>query len=327
MNKVSVLFAMMVAGALVGIPTSVRADLEVSASVRIHAVADFNAPLSSCGTWVEVGSYGRCWRPAGIAVGWRPYCNGEWVWTDCGWYWESDEPWAWACYHYGYWVYDSVYGWIWVPGVKWAPAWVCWRMGGGFIGWAPMPPPGFFFAHHPRDAAFVFVDDDRFAGHIRPSVVVTDNHLAIERTKFIPGDREVTRDIGGIGSRRVYVNDGPGLDAIQKATGRKFHAVSISTAVHRTPLPGNFRHEAVPGKINRESKSFEAPASGQPPGERQNMRPHAGPQPNRVMPYDKGQPAHYNSMPAPKYAPDKGGGKGGGNHDDHGHDHNSDHGH
>ena len=78
--------------------SSAVADLEVSASVQIHARADFYAPLTPQGTWVEVGSYGRCWHPAHLAVEWRPYCYGHWVWTDCGWYWESDEPWAWACY-------------------------------------------------------------------------------------------------------------------------------------------------------------------------------------------------------------------------------------
>src|SRR5579859_2268086 len=73
-----------------------RADLEVNASVQIHAKAEFEAPLAAHGMWVSVGSYGRCWRPVGVAVEWRPYCSGEWVWTDCGWYWSSDEPWAWA---------------------------------------------------------------------------------------------------------------------------------------------------------------------------------------------------------------------------------------
>jgi len=57
------------------------ADLEVSANVQIHATAEFEAPLAAHGTWVEVGSYGRCWHPAGVALGWRPYCTGEWVWT------------------------------------------------------------------------------------------------------------------------------------------------------------------------------------------------------------------------------------------------------
>lgn len=115
-----------------------RADLEVSGSLRIQATAEFDAPLAPYGTWVEVNSYGRCWRPSRIAVEWRPYCYGQWVWTDCGWYWASDEPWGWACYQYGYWVDAPGYGWIWIPGVEWAPAWVCWRVGGGYIGWAPL---------------------------------------------------------------------------------------------------------------------------------------------------------------------------------------------
>ena len=48
--------------------------------------------------------------PTGIGAGWRPYFYGEWIWTDEGWYWESDEPWGWACYHYGRWVSSPEYG-------------------------------------------------------------------------------------------------------------------------------------------------------------------------------------------------------------------------
>src|SRR5262245_60552091 len=78
---------------------------DVSFAVQIHAVSDFYSPLTPYGTWVEVGSYGRCSRPRVVAE-WRPYVEGQWVWTDAGWFWQSDEPWAWACYHYGTWVDD-----------------------------------------------------------------------------------------------------------------------------------------------------------------------------------------------------------------------------
>ncbi|MCY1060360.1 hypothetical protein OV142_35060 [Nannocystis sp. SCPEA4] len=30
---------------------------------------------------------------------------------------------------------------MWVPGEVWAPAWVDWRWGGGYVAWAPLPPP------------------------------------------------------------------------------------------------------------------------------------------------------------------------------------------
>ncbi len=57
-----------------------------------------------------------------------------------GWTWVSDEPWGWATYHYGRWVNIVGTGWVWIPGHTWAPAWVSWRYGGGYCGWAPLPP-------------------------------------------------------------------------------------------------------------------------------------------------------------------------------------------
>ncbi len=100
----------------------------------------FYSSLSPYGHWVERPSYGWVWLPYGIEAGWRPYTLGHWVLTDYGWTWVSDEPFGWATYHYGRWDYDNDYGWEWVPGYDWGPAWVAWRSGGGYIGWAPLPP-------------------------------------------------------------------------------------------------------------------------------------------------------------------------------------------
>lgn len=214
-------------------PSKVFADLEVVASVQIHAKAEFEAPLGPYGTWVEVGSYGRCWRPVGIEVGWRPYCEGEWVWTDCGWYWQSDEPWGWACYHYGYWVMDPAFGWVWVPGVEWAPAWVSWRVGGGYIGWAPLPPPGFFFAARPKPGLFVFVDTGRFGGPLRPSAVLVKNTAIFGKTAEVGGVKRESRTIG-TSSQRVMVNNGPKIEELQRSTHKAFAAVPIQQAATRT---------------------------------------------------------------------------------------------
>src|SRR5690606_6781080 len=35
---------------------------------------------------------------------------------------------------------NDQYGWGWVPGYEWGPAWVSWRQGGGQYGWAPLGP-------------------------------------------------------------------------------------------------------------------------------------------------------------------------------------------
>lgn len=104
----------------------------------------FYNSLSPYGEWISVGAGVYGWRPLRVEVGWRPYTIGRWVWTDDGWYWVSDEPWGWAAYHYGRWHYDDYYGWIWIPGYDWAPAWVEWRYGPDYIGWAPLSPYAVF---------------------------------------------------------------------------------------------------------------------------------------------------------------------------------------
>ena len=100
--------------------------------------------VGSDGSWVEVADYGYCWQPS-VAVSnsnWRPYSDGYWAYTDVGWTWVSYEDFGWATYHYGRWTRLRDRGWFWVPGREWAPAWVSWRTGGDYVGWAPLPPRG-----------------------------------------------------------------------------------------------------------------------------------------------------------------------------------------
>src|SRR6185437_1324345 len=65
----------------------------------------------------------------------------SWGMTDgSDWIWQSDYSWGYIPFHYGRWVWAGSY-WGWIPGRRYAPAWVSWRVGaGGYIGWAPLPP-------------------------------------------------------------------------------------------------------------------------------------------------------------------------------------------
>src|SRR5438128_1398310 len=115
-----------------------EADSEVS--------IDFFYNNLSGGNWIEVGDYGYGWQPD-VAVSdsnWRPYSDGYWAYTDVGWTWVSYEDFGWATYHYGRWARLTDYGWVWFPGsdLDWGPAWVSWRTGGDYVGWAPLPPRG-----------------------------------------------------------------------------------------------------------------------------------------------------------------------------------------
>ena len=114
---------------------------------RANTAVSFNlfySSLAPYGNWVPM-DYGYAWSPTGVGSGWRPYMDGQWVWSDLGWTWSSYEPWGWATYHYGRWVMDPYYGWLWVPGTTWAPAWVSWYQTPGYVGWSPLPPDNNFF--------------------------------------------------------------------------------------------------------------------------------------------------------------------------------------
>jgi hypothetical protein len=279
-------FAVGLAGCL-GLTTfNASADLEVSATFSIRAEADFYEPLTPHGAWITVGSYGRCWRPARVAVGWRPYTHGHWVWTDCGWYWQSDEPWAWACYHYGYWVHDSFHGWIWIPGIEWGPAWVSWRVGGGYIGWAPLAPPLVTVtlgAPH-----FVFVKSARFQERHRPSRMIVNNATVINNTTVINNIRREDRQLGGARSQNVVINEGPGVEVVQKAAGRKIETVRIQEAARQTRAPAGLPKRSLesPGK----GKSSVSP-DGRPKADPSKPVPDVKPGKGKAPEYDyKRQP-------------------------------------
>lgn len=100
--------------------------------------AYLDSDFDSYGSWVYVGDYGSyVWRPR-VSVGWRPYYYGRWVRGLSGCLvWASDEPWGWMPYHYGRWAYSGAYGWVWLPGDVYSPAWVYWAYGPTYVGWVP----------------------------------------------------------------------------------------------------------------------------------------------------------------------------------------------
>jgi hypothetical protein len=158
------------------------------------SVSFFHEKLRTYGRWVTDASYGQVWIPAVVPVGWTPYTVGHWVYTDAyGWTWVSDEPWGWATCHYGRWTWTDSYGWVWLPGTVWGPAWVVWRTGGGYVGWAPMPPDAFVApvvatttevnininvgaVEHIRPHHWVFVEERHF---LEPA----HKHLVLSRQK------------------------------------------------------------------------------------------------------------------------------------------------
>jgi hypothetical protein len=150
-----------------GLPLGSAAAQAQSASISFNLFFD---QLEPHGVWVRHARYNYVFCPTGVDASWRPYSNGRWLYiADRGWYFASDEPFAWATYHYGRWFADQELGWCWVPGTKWAPAWVSWRRSDSVIGWAPLPPEGDGYAvsievsrRDLPEGYWVFVPTERF---------------------------------------------------------------------------------------------------------------------------------------------------------------------
>jgi len=238
---------------------------EVSVGVEINSPGDFYEPLATQGYWVEVGTYGRCWHPSYVEASWRPYCEGTWVWTDDGWYWQSDEPWAWACYHYGRWYNDPYYSWVWVPDVEWGPAWVCFREGGGYCGWAPLPPGWHGGVAIGVDIVpstwFVFVGEHHFGERHHARDVIVNNTTIVNRTTIINRTRTTVNN-------RV-IADGPRVQDLQRVNHERIQTSTVQTMRQHERTPPITHRAVTQPAVQREN---ERPARPAPEPERQERK-------------------------------------------------------
>ena len=239
------LFLVLLALAVAGLAVSAR-QAEASVSVSVSFFYDRLAPY---GEWVTVSGYGPCWRPARVAADWQPYLDGEWAYTDYGWTWVSFDPWGGDPYHYGTWVFSGAYGWIWIPGTIWAPAWVTWCITDDFFGWAPVSPtfavgvtgylgPGVIVARR----SYVFVPARQFVGvNVRSArVPIAENAVLVGRSR--PMTRFTVQ--GG-----VLVSGGPALSRVEGVAGTRIQRVSLdhakTQAIPLSTSPGGGRARIV----------------------------------------------------------------------------------
>ena len=216
----TVLAALLLAtAALFAAPRAAHASVAVSISV-------FHDDLAPYGRWVSVGSYGSCFVPR-VGAGWAPYVDGQWVYTDYGWTWVSNDPFGDVPFHYGSWTWANSYGWVWVPGTVWAPAWVTWAYGDDYVGWAPVPPSfgltatGYVGAPVVLPATrYVFVPTRQFVG-----VPVASIRLPAARNDVIFARTVKTTEYRVSGG--VVRTAGPSTARIERVAGTKVAPVSI----------------------------------------------------------------------------------------------------
>lgn len=202
--------------------------------------------LAPYGEWEENADHGWVWSPSGVDADWRPYSDGQWIYTaDRGWYWHSDVAWSWAAHHYGRWV-SLEQRWLWVPGYEWASAWVAWRHGGGYVGWAPLPPTAkwetgvgvpadsFNYTTDIPDKSWVFVEEGSF------------NDTSIHSVKTKAGVNAVhIKNTAALGTATVkdgvIVNKAITLEAAEKFTKAKItqYRLRSTTTLGGASLPND----------------------------------------------------------------------------------------
>jgi hypothetical protein len=240
--------------------------------------------------------------------------DGQWLYTDYGWTWASNDPWGDIPYHYGTWAYVSPYGWVWVPGTVWAPAWVTWAYTDDYIGWAPVPP------------SFAFSVGGYFAG---PVVVAQSRYCFVPARQFVGVPIQtvrVARQQNSVIFRRATkvtsfpVTNGivrtAGLPAqrVEKATGHRIERVSIDrartqpTSVERAGLqkaknipvvaPERERARAIKAERSVKPEKPETSAKAQSRPERvTKAQPQARPQREAQAPERSAEVQHKSTEP------------------------------
>jgi hypothetical protein len=206
----------------------------------------FYGALAPYGTWVNLPDYGLCWQPCANNYNsdWTPYCTqGQWVYSDCGWYWMSNYSWGWCTFHYGRWFQDAQRGWCWCPDTTWAPSWVFWRYSGDYSGWAPLPPhtyyqqgSGLMYNGAVVSTGFGFGLSAKLFTFV-PSANFCDPHLDRHRL-LLPQISEIfghTKVLSNINSNeRTIVNDGITPTKIAGITARPIPSYTIQAAATTT---------------------------------------------------------------------------------------------
>ena len=187
--------------------------------------------LSSHGSWLVSAQYGRVWQPNVYSREWNPYCDGHWVYTEMGWTWVSDYEWGAIPYHYGTWVADQDFGWVWIPGSVWASSWVVFRTSSDYIGWAPVPP-GFSVGKAVdmgEPSNFVFVPSRSFlSSKLRISIIRTA-HTTVFVNNTTAVESIVIR-------HNLVVNRGPDYRLVESSAGRRVLAERIEKVARVSPF-------------------------------------------------------------------------------------------
>lgn len=154
-----------------------------------------------------------------------------------------------------------------MPGAVWAPAWVVWRYGDGYVSWAPMPIQYiwnpyvsyttyyFDFDRYISWDCWVITRERDFPRRNKPRkwLPLRMNREILHRTRYADPLRVVDRNV---------VNRGVSVDRIEQATGLSFKPVAPTVVTE--PFEGKARERR---QKNRDEVLIYRPIDNQPTAE------------------------------------------------------------
>ena len=215
-------------------------------SAFLYNVFGINTAYAETDADVDFGMF-FVWQPdpdlaVAVSVGdeppaYVPYTNGQWVYTDDGWYFDGATPYEDVTFHYGRWVYNPYAGWVWVPGRVWAPAWVDWYDDDDYIAWTPVPPECYFVNDELSFRPYFYYDDDRY--FVCEKRHFCDPDVFRYRTFYRDDGKRIwvhdlKREDGLVVRKNMVIDPGPGVSSIEKQTGRKIEPVNVYRTNDRT---------------------------------------------------------------------------------------------
>jgi hypothetical protein len=213
------------------------AHAEVTASASASASADFSfyvwVPSPELYVTAEAEAEGKA------QASYTPYSNGQWIYTDAGWYFKAATPAEEITSHYGRWTLSGSLGWVWVPGRVWAPAWVAWREDDNYVAWTPVPPKVYLSG---EVLAAPDIEDENLY------VIVEKKHFlepAVFKYRFMykmaaepVSIKVMTKRDGIMIKEKRLINWGPNIVHIQAKTGKTINVV----AIHRVGALGQVKY-------------------------------------------------------------------------------------
>lgn len=156
-----------------------------------------------------------------------PYNNGQWLYTDDGWYFKGATREEEITSHYGRWTEDPNLGNVWLPGKTWSPAWVEWRENTDYVAWAPLPPGAYIEndavkVPEIKEERYTIVEKKFFN---EPSVSKYRYQSVENKNKIMI--KEMTKRDGVMIKEKTVINKGPDVSDIEKSSGKKIEKYKI----------------------------------------------------------------------------------------------------